>query len=141
LRADRVEIQHRLGQRAVEIEDHRSRRRPVLHSAAASGAPPVRATSSFLILPTSIPLTRLVIDGSSSSIGGGSPLLQRRGLLRATTRSRGSGLLRPRSLRFATASVTASSYASSRAARARRAVIAFSSLPGSQRSALRRIAW
>ncbi len=86
LGADRVEVQHRLGQRAVEVEDHR----PRYHhpSLAASGAPPVRATSSFLILLTSIPLTRLVIDGKSSSIGGGSPLMNRSGFERATTKLR-----------------------------------------------------
>ena len=75
----------------------------------ASGAPPVRATSSFLILPTSMPLTRLVIDGSSSSIGGGSPLMKRSGLVRETTKLRRYGLLKPRAFSFAIASVTASS--------------------------------
>src|SRR4029453_11765175 len=99
----------RLGQRAVEVEDHRARRRHDRHSLAPSGAPPVRDTSSFLILPTSIPFPRLVIDGSSSSIGGGSPLMKRSGLLRATTKLRRYGLLKPRSFSFPIASVTAPS--------------------------------
>ena len=86
-----------------------------------------------------MPFVRLVIDGSSSSIGGGSPLMKRNGLVRATTKLRRYGLLNPRAYSAATCSVTASSYSSSSAARARRFGSAAASLPDSQRSALRRI--
>ena len=40
LRPHRVEVQHRLGERAVQVEDHRARCAAPRHSAAASGAPP-----------------------------------------------------------------------------------------------------
>src|SRR4029077_5973903 len=78
--ADRVEVEHRVGERAVEVEDDRARG----HSVASGAPPPERATSSLLILLASIPRARLVIVASSSSTGGGSPLMKRRGLVRAT---------------------------------------------------------
>src|SRR5581483_1944021 len=89
LLADRVEVQQRLGQRAIQVEDHRPRRarRAGGHS-TPSGAPPLRATSSPLILSMFMPRARLVIEGKSSSSGGGVPLMKRSGLTRATTKLR-----------------------------------------------------
>ena len=79
------------------------------HSDGLRARRPMRATSSVLILSTSMPRARLVIDGSSSSSGGGSPLMKRSGLVRATTKLRRYGLLNPRAFSAATAAVTASS--------------------------------
>src|SRR5689334_8268603 len=62
------------------------------HYSAASGGPPVRATSSALMRSTFIPRARFVIVASSSSTGGSSPFMKRTGLMRAITKGRRYGL-------------------------------------------------
>ena len=86
LGADGVEVQGRIGQRPVQIEDDRAR--GFADHSTASAGPPLRATSSVLILPGSMPRARLVIVRSSSSTGGGSPLMNRSGFVRATMKLR-----------------------------------------------------
>src|SRR4029079_17221493 len=135
-----VEVEQGLGQGAVEVEDHRARRRPLGHS-PASGAPPLRATSVLRILSRFMPRARLVMLGKSSSSGGGSPFMKRSGLTRATTKLRRYGLVSPRALSPSTAAVTASSKASSSSARRSRSATVSASLPFTQPSTLRRIGW
>src|SRR6266567_7195197 len=80
--------------------------------ASSSGGPaaPVRSCGrifSTLNLPTR---SRMVFSTSSSE--GGSPLIHRKGFMRATTNDRKYGLTRPRSLSFFTTPATFSSKSS-----------------------------
>ena len=63
--------------------------------ASSSGDPPVPARSCGLIFSTLNFAARSRIVLSTSSSGGGSPLIQRSGLMRATTNERRYGLTRP----------------------------------------------
>src|SRR5437660_11784677 len=73
---------------------------------SSSGGPAAPARSCGLIFSTLNLAARSRIVLSTSSSGGGSPLIQRSGLMRATTNERRYGLARPRSFSFFTAAAT-----------------------------------
>src|SRR5258705_144928 len=62
-------------------------------SYSGSGAPPVFAKSVAWIFSALNPRARRVIDGKSSVRGGGSPLMNRSGFTRATTKALRYGLV------------------------------------------------
>src|SRR5437763_10877429 len=76
---------------------------------SSSGGPAAPARSCDLIFSTlNLPARSRMVLNTSSSVGG-SPLIQRRGLIRAMTNERRYGLTRPRSLSFFTTCATFSS--------------------------------
>jgi hypothetical protein len=75
----------------------------------ASGSPLTEELRHGMI-GRDLPARHIVLSTSSS--GGGSPLIQRSGLMRATTNERRHGLTRPRSFSFFTAAATFSSRSS-----------------------------